>query len=102
MEGINTREDAKKLLGKLVYTRKDSLPYPSTDEFYYFELIGLNVKNTNNILVGKVKNVDDFGGGVFLELTTKFDKKSRLIPFTKKAFPKINIRRKFLIWNDTN
>ena len=40
--GVTTREAAQALTGVEIFARRDQLPRPSDDEFYYDDLVGLD------------------------------------------------------------
>jgi 16S rRNA processing protein RimM len=58
-EGINTIEEASGLRGSIVLVDKRDLPEPKEDEYYWFQLIGLNVVTEEGSFVGTVKNLID-------------------------------------------
>lgn len=59
LEGINTVEEASGLRGSIVMVDKCDLPEPKEDEYYWFQLIGLNVVSTAGDFIGTVKNLID-------------------------------------------
>ena len=61
---IKTREAAEALKGLKLYVPRDALPeLGDEDEFYFSDLIGLDVKTTEGRRVGTVKAIHDFGAG---------------------------------------
>ncbi len=59
LEGINTIEEALGIRGSIVMVDKSDLPEPKKDEYYWFQLIGLNVVTTEGNFIGTVKNLID-------------------------------------------
>jgi 16S rRNA processing protein RimM len=59
LEGINTIEEASELRGSIVMVDKCDLPEPKEDEYYWFQLIGLDVVTIDGRFVGTVKNLID-------------------------------------------
>ena len=53
----NSRNDAEKLRDKEIFIKEDSLPVLENNQAYYFELEGLNVKNLDNVDLGRVKEI---------------------------------------------
>ena len=53
----NSRNDAEKLRDKELFIKEDSLPVLENNQAYYFELEGLNVKNLDNVDLGRVKEI---------------------------------------------
>ena len=56
-EGINTIEEASELRGSIVMVEKCDLPEPKEDEYYWFQLIGLNVVTEEGNFIGTVKSL---------------------------------------------
>lgn len=89
---IESREDAESLKGVRLYIERAQLPTPAEDEFYFEDLIGLDVFDGDGAPAGKVKAVFDFGAGELLELEKIPGRKGTLvIPFTKTLVPNIDI-----------
>lgn len=65
-----------------LYLYKNSLPALSKNEYYFEDLKGLVVRNSNNINIGKIRAVFDYGAGTFLELILDSGKLATL-PFNK-------------------
>ena len=87
---IKTREAAEALKSTRLYVRRSALPEPDEDEFYFTDLVGLDVKTTDGKRMGKVIAVHEFGAGDMLEIKPK-DTASFYHPFTKLAVPKVDI-----------
>lgn len=90
-EEVKTREQAESLKSTKLYGYRSKLPKPAEDEYYYSDLIGLLVELTDGTPKGKVKSVQDFGGGALLEIKTPGDK-DWYHPFTKTAVPLVDIK----------
>lgn len=86
--GINTRNDAEKIIGTKLYIERTDLPEPEESEYYIEDLTGLEVIDINDKIIGKVLAVHNFGAGEMLEISYK-DKKSEMYSFTKEIFPEI-------------
>ena len=88
---IDTREQAQELAGKKLYVRRADMPEPDEDEFYFEDLIGLEVKTTDGRRMGKVLAVHNYGAGDLLEISGHKDQPQFFHPFTKTAVPKVDI-----------
>lgn len=75
-EDINLVEKFKNCLIKIAIDELDELP---EDEFYYFELVDLDVYNQENKYIGKVIEVRELPQGPLL--VVKGASKNHLIPF---------------------
>jgi len=98
-----TREDAEAHKSMKLYVNRAALPEPEEDEFYYEDLVGLEVKSTEGRRLGKVVAVHEFGAGDMLEIKPK-EGASWFHPFTKAAVPKVDLKagRIVVVLSDEN
>lgn len=68
LEGISTRNDAEGLVGLEISVKKSELPEPGEDEYYYFDLIGMEVLTDEGKLLGNITNIIQTGGNDVLEV----------------------------------
>jgi len=101
LSGINNRNAAEAIRGLELYVTRDALPEPDEEEFYYSDLIGLNVEILNGQLIGKVKSMDNFGAGDVMEVELK-NGGSFLLPFTHSAVPVIDFADGRVVVNKSN
>lgn len=97
---IKTREHAMSLKGTQLFVPRNALPEPEEDEFYFSDLVGLDVKSTEGKRIGAVKDVHDFGAGVMLEIqpVKSAEKQASFYhPFTKAAVPKVDLAARRVI-----
>ena len=95
--GYNSIEMVEPLINKELYIYREELPQITAEEdtYYHVDLVGLQVFNENNVNIGTVVSVYDFGAGDILEIETT--KKTKfMLELTKKNFPVINIKEKFV------
>jgi 16S rRNA processing protein RimM len=94
---VSSREEAQALRGMLLYIDRVNLPeIQLEDEFYYSNLLGLKVFLTDKSVLGTVVSVQDFGGGDLLEVEQSKPSQKVLLPFTRIAFPEVNIEEGYL------
>lgn len=93
---VTTREQADALRGVELFTLAANLPEPEEDEFYYSDLVGLQVKTVDGKNAGTVVAVHNFGAGDLLEIKPK-DGGSFYHPFTKEATPKVDMKARRVI-----
>ena len=60
-EGIADRSGAEALRGARIYIRRASFPQAGVDEFYWADLVGLEVANRDGIVLGEVIGLIDTG-----------------------------------------
>jgi len=87
---ITTREMAESLKGTQLFVPRANLPEAAEDDFYYADLIGLDVKSIDGKRVGTVRAVHEFGAGDMLEIQPK-EGQSFYHPFTKAGVPKVDL-----------
>lgn len=86
-----TREQAMELRNTKLYVPREKLPKSDDDEFYYVDLIGLEVFDTLGEPLGKVRNIIE-GAQELLEIDNHPNmKKSWLLPFTLANVPIIDV-----------
>jgi len=95
---VQSREAAEALKSTKLFVPRAALPEPEEDDFYYSDLIGLDVKSSDGKRVGTVTAIHEFGAGDMIEITPHKDKKTKkraasfFHPFTKQATPKVDIK----------
>ena len=98
---IKDRDSALKLKGKLLFAERIKLPEIDKDEYYFVDLVDLTVKDTNDVAIGKIKNVENHGAGTFLEILLNEKLKTILVPFDKNRILKVNISEKYVVLNES-
>jgi 16S rRNA processing protein RimM len=88
--GVTTREAAAALTGVEIFARRDQLPTPSEDEFYYDDLIGLDAFDAAGRRLGAIASVSNYGAGDVLEIAAEGGGETLLLPFTKEVAPTID------------
>lgn len=90
-KSVDSREKAEALKGVELFVERSKLPdVEDEDEFYMADLIGLEAVSPDGQRLGVVKEVYDFGAGDILEIKLEGGK-PELFPFTKEAFPEIDV-----------
>ena len=83
------RTDAEALRNIELGVHRNALPPIHDDEFYWIDLIGLDVVNTDEITLGKISNVLETGASAILEV--KGEKGEYLIPLVKPVLDSVSI-----------
>jgi 16S rRNA processing protein RimM len=81
--GVATREAAAALTGTELFARREQLPPPDADEFYYDDLIGLAAMTRDGVRFGRIVALSNYGAGDILEIMPEAGGESVLLPFTK-------------------
>jgi len=87
--GANTRDAAEALKGLNLFIPRNRLPEPEEEEFYYSDLIGLDVRHEGTS-VGKVKSLRDHGAGDLLEISFE-NGRTDYFSFSRAIFPEIQL-----------
>ena len=90
LAGVSTREAAEALKGVEIFARRDQLPPPSEDEFYYDDLVGLEAVDVDGAWRGRVVSLMNYGAGDVLEIAPVGGGETLLLPFTKGVAPRID------------
>ncbi len=83
VKGVSTREAAQALNGVELFARREQLPPPGEDEFYYDDLVGLAAVTREGSALGRVVALSNFGAGDILEIAPEGGGETLLLPFTK-------------------
>jgi 16S rRNA processing protein RimM len=78
---IDDRNAAEALRGARIFVARDSFPSTVDDEFYWVDLIGLEVFNRDLVRLGQVAGLIDTGVHSVLRVTRNSDADEVLIPF---------------------
>jgi 16S rRNA processing protein RimM len=85
IDGVETRTQAEALRGVRLYVARAALPAPAPGEHYRADLLGLSVVSADGTSLGRVRAVENFGGGPFLELDTENVDGPICIPFAPET-----------------
>jgi 16S rRNA processing protein RimM len=88
---IATKEEADALRGLKLYIPRDKLPEPDEDEFYLTDLVGLEARDPDGLVLGTVKSVQNFGADDMLEIAPAQGGPTWYLPFTRDAVPDLHI-----------
>jgi len=78
IEGCEDRDQAADLVGQEIAVRRDQLPPPRADEFYWADLEGLTVETLGGTLLGRV---DRLFSTVANDVLVVKAERERLLPF---------------------
>jgi len=86
------RNAAEKLKGLLIAVPRSSMPEQAKDEYYWTDLIGMEVVNESDERLGTVVNLLETGANQVLSV--KDDNGEILIPFVATAIKQVDVRNK--------
>ena len=99
--GIDDRNVAEALRGARIFLARSSFPAASTDEYYWVDLIGLNVVNREGVALGCVRDLMTTGpqSVLCIEYTSAQEdgtsiSAERMIPFVSAYVDKVDIAGK--------
>ena len=80
---VDDRDTAESLKGARIFVARSSFPTPGDDEYYWVDLIGLDVVNREGLALGRVKELLSTGLQTVLVIEYPEDGKTaeRMIPF---------------------
>lgn len=94
---IATKEQADALRGLKLHIPRERLPEPDQDEFYLTDLVGLEARDPDGVVLGAVKSVQNFGADDMLEIAPAAGGPTWYLPFTKAAVPELHITEGWLL-----
>ncbi len=99
----NDRNNAQLLVGKKIYIDRSQLPKLEQDEYYYDDLVGCKIFDhlDQGMPIGTVLSVNDYGGGIFLDISLSSTTKIATLPFHKESVLHVNLDQKSLLINSS-
>ncbi len=90
LAGVTTRATAEALTGVEIFARRDQLPPPAADEFYYDDLVGLTAVTADGAPLGRVVGLRNYGAGDILEIAPADGGETLLLPFSKTVATEVD------------
>ena len=94
LQGIDDRDAAVACKGKQIAVPRASLPKLKSEEYYWSDLIGLAVKNQQNVDFGKITDVFATGANDVIVATGD---KERLIPYIAQVILEVDLEAKTIL-----
>ena len=93
---VPDRNAAELLKGARIFVSRASFPTPETDEYYWVDLIGLDVVNRQDEALGTVKELLSTGPQTVLVIAYQQDGKAmeRMIPFVSAYVDDVNLQER--------
>jgi 16S rRNA processing protein RimM len=90
---VPDRNTAELLKGARIFVPRASFPTPATDEYYWVDLIGLDVVNREDVALGVVRELLHTGPQTVLVLAYEEDGKAqeRMIPFVSAYIDTVDL-----------
>lgn len=97
LPGCNDRDAAAALKGLEVAVPREALPQAAENEYYWSDLIGMDVENAQGVALGKVADMMGTGANDVLVVEGE---RERLIPFVRQVVLEVdlNARRLRVDW----
>jgi 16S rRNA processing protein RimM len=92
LEGVSTRNDAEALTGREVSVLKEDVPEPPEDEYYYFDLIGMDVWTDDGRFLGPIINIIATGSNDVFEIKGPLGEV--LVPATVETVLQVSVEKK--------
>lgn len=92
---IDTESDAKRLINKSLYLPISTLPKLEGNKFYFHEVLGFEVWDTNEGFVGIIESVNDMAAQALFEIKDGFTE--ILLPVVDEFIKEVNRKDKKLI-----
>ena len=89
LAGCRDRDQAAKLRGREVALPRESLPEAQKNEYYWADLVGLEVVNAESVSFGKVTEL--FSNGAHDVMRIGAGKGERLVPFVPAVVRKVDL-----------
>ena len=93
---VADRNAAEALKGRRLSVARTALPAPEADEFYHADLIGLAVEDKDNVAIGRLRALHNFGAGDVMEIETSTGA-TEFIPFNSSVVLKVELPTRIVI-----
>lgn len=93
LEGIVDRDQAFGLKGKSVAVPRDQLPEPDENEYYWSDLVGLEVENEQGVALGRIAGLFETGAN---DVMVVKGERERLIPFIDQVVKDVDLAGKHM------
>jgi len=93
---VRDRAAAEALKGTELFVFRDALPETGEEEFYHADLIGLEARDSEGRVIGKVVGLHNFGASDVIELV-RDDGDSVHLAFTRETVPVIKIAEGYIV-----
>ena len=97
LEGITNPEQAQEFKGWEIHTIKDRSDL-EVGYYFYSDLIGCDVKDSNGNILGEVSNVEEFPAQLTLRVK-RSNNKDFFVPFIKQFINNVDVENKSIIIN---
>lgn len=94
LDGINDRDQAALHTNNLICVDRNELPEADDDEYYWNDLIGLNVTNLEEKILGKIIEMRDTGANDIMIIKGE---KRHLVPFIKHVIQSIDLTHGIMV-----
>lgn len=95
LEGCHDRTSAEALVGLQISIKRTDLPETAEDEYYYTDLIGMEVWSDESQYIGRVSNVISTGGNDVLETSGPYGEV--LIPAIENVIVRVEREKRQII-----
>ncbi|QKO21045.1 ribosome maturation factor RimM [Rhodoferax sp. BAB1] len=91
---VPDRDSAEALRGARIFVARSSFPTPDADEYYWVDLIGLDVVNREEVPLGTVQELLSTGPQTVLVIAHEQDGKpaERMIPFVASYVDEVDLK----------
>lgn len=95
LENVNSIEEAEKFRGKTFFIEKQDYGELDSSTYFIDELVGTAVYDENNVHIGEVLGVENYGATDILQIKDKWA--TYLVPFVSKVFISVDIHNNKIV-----
>ncbi|MCD6363233.1 MAG: 16S rRNA processing protein RimM [Synergistetes bacterium] len=95
VKGCDSRERALKLVGALIKVREEELPPLQEGEYYFHQIIGLDVYTVQGERLGRVVDIIRTGANDVFQV--KGEQREYMIPALKRVVREVNLKKGIMI-----
>jgi 16S rRNA processing protein RimM len=91
LKGIERREEVEPLVGREIFIKKRSLPDLKEGEYYWFEILGMEVETEKGRRIGRVKEIFPTGANDVYVVEGK--RREIFLPATEEVIQSVDIKK---------
>ena len=97
---INSRDAAGEFVGGELLCRLEMLPEKKDGEFFIFDLVGLDIRDSDDKIVGKIKEIMNLPANDVM--IVEYEDSELMIPLVKQVIEKISLEGGYVKVNNIN
>ena len=92
---VTGRNEAELMRGLELFIKRDALPPTANDEVYHTDLVGLEARDNDGVVIGVIVGLHDFGAGDIIEVKPP-SRPTMMLPFAPEYRDEVRLEEGFV------